>query len=215
MRLVIDYLLEGENRGYNFVTPTDYLHPDVVKAVWRNAMPRGQGWSAPSYIGARSLKCIPLGAERFAISEVTVTERRDEMGRQGLRRAEITVMNPGEHADDLERRWNELPASARAAAENRFGQRWWRRAMPQMNAPRQIVLAYPYTNAEDWLLVEAYVLKLATAQRVRGAKAFGSVTPFTTLALDYREESQIVAIPLDKAQHITPPKGVSVINLHL
>lgn len=78
-QLVIDYVLEGHQRGYNFTSSTQGFHDDVLKSIWRAAMPKGQGWGA--YVGARSLKAFALEDSRLALSEVTVTDRRDESGR--------------------------------------------------------------------------------------------------------------------------------------
>lgn len=215
MRLVIDYVLDGEDRGYRFTTPTDHLTPQIVRTIWRHAMPRGQGWGADLYIGARSLKCIPLNSQWVALSDVTVTDRRDESGRQGLRRAEISLIAIEDYPDFLAERWARLPDDARQVAERRFGVRLWQRiadaALPRMNTPSQIVLTYPYTDAEAWQVVEACALKVATTQRVRPVAA--PVIPFTTLALDYRDESAIVALPQDKAERIKPGRGVSVVEL--
>jgi hypothetical protein len=215
MRLVIDYILDGQDRGYRFITPTDHLNPEIVRTIWRNAMPRGQGWGTAVYVGARSLKCIPLDLYRVAVSDVTVTGRRDELGRQGLRRAEITLMTTAEYADYLEALWAQQPVALREYAERRFGMRLWRRladaALPRMSTASQIVLTYPYTGVESWRVVEACVLKLALTQRARPQDL--PVTPFTTLALDYRDESSVVALPLEKAGEIKAAKGVSVIDL--
>ena len=81
-QLVIDYVLEGHQRGYNFTSSTDGYSDAELKLIWRRAMPRGQGWS--QYIGARSLKCFPLdGQRRAAVCETVVTAQRDEHGRGG------------------------------------------------------------------------------------------------------------------------------------
>lgn len=201
MRLVIDYVLEGENRGYNFVTPTAHLPPDVVKLLWRSAMPRGQGWGA--YTGARALKCLPLQTGRVAFVEITVTGRQDESGRQGLRRAEITVFNNDDYTPFLETRWRALPETIRSVAEAKLSGRFWRRVadsmIPRMGTPAQIVLTYPFTGFEAWQVVEACVFKLALTQNLRAMKDWLPPIPFTTLALDYREESRLVALPQNNA----------------
>ena len=63
------------------------------------------------------------------------------------------------------------------------------------------------TTPDDWQVVDAMVLKLATAARLRVMQGFGKINAFTTLALDYHEESRIVALPLDVAHSLQPIKG--------
>lgn len=216
-KLVIDYLLDGDKRGYNFVTPTDRIAPATVREVWRYAMPRGQGWGAPQYQNARSFKCIPLESGRVAFSEVIVTDKTDEMGRQGIRRAEISIIRAQEYREFVQSLWERLPENSRAQADDKFGFGLWRRvvdrALPRMKGEAQVILAYPYTTPEDWQVMEAVVFKLAMAGRIRLMTGFGKVNPFTTLALDYHEESRIVAVPLEAAQSLQPTKGVSIIDL--
>jgi hypothetical protein len=210
-KLIIDYLLDGEQRGYAFTTPTNHLDPRTVKTLWRQAMPRGQGWGA--YNDARSLKVIPLENGRIAVSEVTVTDRRDELGRQGLRRAEITLLNSHEYDTFLRERWQATPADVRTAADRKAGFRLWKRladmAIPRMRGEPQLILAYPYANTTQWRVIEALMLKLMLTPTLRFVRGLG----FTTLALDHREESPVVALPLDKARLVKPGKGVAVIDL--
>lgn len=212
--LVIDYVLEGENRGYNFVTPTDHLAPAMVRTIWRQAMPRGQGWNAAHYIGARSLKCIPLENGRVAFSEVVVTDKRDELGRQGIRRAEVLIARAAEYQALMQARYEALPVHVRTAAESRIGLGLWKRVfdktLPRLKGDSQIILAHPYTSAQDWQVVEAVVLRLAMARMVKG---WGRFTPFTTLALDYREESRLVAVPQEVAASFRPGKSSAVIAI--
>ncbi len=52
--LVLEYVLNSRRPGYNFTTPTNGFSDSTLKAIWQQAMPRGQGWR--HYIGAQSLK---------------------------------------------------------------------------------------------------------------------------------------------------------------
>ncbi len=198
--LVIEYVLDGRRPGYNFTTPTNGHDPDTLKAIWQQAMPRGQGWR--DYIGARALKCFPLeGGRQAAIAEVTVTDQADEIGRQGIRRAEITLLDGADFLDYLALRLALLPEKARQEAERRLTWRHWKQIMDRA-APKprkqagQIVLAGEYTGPAGWQVMEAAVLIVATSQRVRALKGWPRVLPLTTLALDPRDESRLVAIPL-------------------
>jgi hypothetical protein len=216
-KLVIEYLLDGEQRGYNFTTPTERIAPAVRRTVWRQAMPRGQGWGEAIYHQAHALKCIPLENGRVALSEVVVTDQQDEMGRQGIRRAEITLLRAPEYPDYLQQLYEQYPESIRKQAEAKFNFGLWKRianqAMPKMKGQPQIILAYPYTTPADWQVIEAMVIKLATASRLRLMKGWGKVNAFTTLALDYRDESRIVALPLSVAESLQPIKGKTIITL--
>ena len=103
--LVIEYVLEGHQRGYNFTSSTQGYSDDDLKTIWRNAMPRGQGWSA--FVGARSLKCFPLDEHglRVVACETVVTDMIDENGRGGIRRATIQVMARADYLTYLDRRF--------------------------------------------------------------------------------------------------------------
>lgn len=201
--LTLEYVLDSRRPGYAFTTPTDSFDQAALKAIWQGAMPRGQGWRG--YIGARALKCFPLeGGRRVALCEVTVTDQADESGRRGIRRAEITVIEAGDYLGALRQRLAALPEPTRQAAGRRLTCWRWKcildRALPKVRRSRgQIVLAAPYTTPADWAVVEAVVLRVATSRRLRALKGWPRVVSITTLALDPREESRIVALPLEAA----------------
>lgn len=203
-RLVIDYVLDSRRPGYAFTTPPDGLSPAAAQDVWQRAMPRGQGWSA--YPGARSFKCFPVdGGRLVGFSEVVVTDRADETGRRGIRRAEITLLDARAHRAALQARLDALPESIRAAAEARLScPRWLRiveRAIPRLNKEKgQIILAAPYTTPDAWQLIETLLIRVALALPVRAVKGFPGILPLTTLALDHRDESPLLALPLDRAR---------------
>lgn len=198
-QLVIEYLFEGHKRGYNFTSPTNGFNDDTLKTVWRSAMPRGQGWGAAVFEGAQSLKTFPLPDGRIALAEVTVTGARDEGGRGGIRRAVVDIMQPGEYADALRPRLAAYPPLAQAAASRKPG--FGRRTMPKVSGDKQIVLSHPYMQGDSWQVVEAIILHEAVEhlnRRWGGAHYFS----FTTLALDYREESQVVVLPEARAEEL-------------
>lgn len=210
--LSIGYLLEGTRRGYSFITPTDGLDPDALKTIWRGAMPRGQGWE--NYTEAASLKCFPLESGEAVACEVTLTDLQDEMGRRGIRQADIHLMTNGEYRRYLLDRLQALPPDITAEAERKLYSREWELLFkkyrdakkPKTIVKPQTILAYPY-SAEGWSFVEACILLLATRSTLLtnlieispAINPFADrVLSFTTLALDYREEGRIVALPLDK-----------------
>ncbi len=210
--LRIDYLLEGMRRGYNFTAPTDGIDPDSLKAIWRGAMPRGQGWE--QYPGAPSLKCFPLESGEAVICEVTLTDLRDEVGRSGIRRADIQLLTIDEYRRALLDRLHALPRATVADAERKLSSREWELLFkkyrdakkPKTILKPQTILAYPY-SAEGWRFVEACILLLATRSTLLtnlieispAINPFADrILSFTTLALDYHEEGRIVALPLDR-----------------
>ncbi len=210
-QLVLEYVFEGHKRGYNFTSPTNGFNDDTLKTVWRSAMPRGQGWGAPQYEGARSLKSFPLPDGRLALADVTVTNLRDESGRAGIRRADIDIMQPGEYLDSLRVRLSRYPQNIQAEAHRKPG--FGRRRIPKVPNDSQIVLTHPYHSSTTWQLIEALILIEAIElldRRWLGSKYFA----FTTLALEYRDESQMVVLPESRANEIQI-KGSKVQAIHL
>jgi hypothetical protein len=204
--LVIEYLLEGHTRGYNFTSPTNGYRDETLKHIWRNAMPRGQGWGVDVYRGARSLKSFWLDDGRVAVSEVTVTDMRDESGRGGIRRAVIDVLRPADWHDYLRDRQRALPSTAVAPIARkpnlRQNQQIVNRTLPRCRGECQIVLSYPYRQPDDWQTIEALVLKIVLSPAL-ALKRQGGVVPFTTLALDHHGESLLVLLPEEKARQVT------------
>mgnify|MGYP005841336755 CR=1 FL=1 len=205
--LVLEYVFEGHQRGYTFTSPTQGYDEAALRTIWRRAMPRGQGWAA--YTGARALKTFLLDDGRAALSEVTVTDLRDESGRGGIRRAVIQVMPPGAYLEYLRDRLARYAPPVRLAVEA-----WptWRqrrqlldRALPGKRA--QAVIAYPYTTPDAWEAAEALAIKLALAPWLRGLG--GRIVPFTTLALDYRDESPLVTLPADRARALPDAQAIA------
>lgn len=211
-QLVIEYLLEGHQRGYNYTSSTAGFNDDTLKSVWRKAMPRGQGWG--NYTGARSLKSFALEDGRVALSDVTVTPMKDESGRGGIRRAVIDVMQPGEYHDALQARFDRYPAEVKAWASKRpsLGQRRQiiDRSLPKMKGGGpQVIFAYPYAGPESWLYVEALLLKLALSPASLMWR-LGKLVTFTTLALEYREEPPLVALPKSRAAQFSEIAAVEL-----
>ena len=198
MQLIIEYVLEGTRRGYNFTTPTHGISEDLLKTIWRAAMPRGQGWGAPIFTDSVSLKCFPVNPNLIALSTVIVTEMRDESGRAGIRRATIDLMSVNECSDYLHTRLVSYPANVQAQVESlpTLSQRKHiiDRSLPKMKSSPQVILSRPYQGYDDWQIVEMLILKLALA-RTGPMRRWGKIIPFTTLALDYHEESNLVALP--------------------
>lgn len=212
--LTLDYLLEGDRRGYSFTTPTDDVSPDNVKALWRGAMPRGQKWGENRFVGSRSLKVFALPSGEAAICDVLTTDLTDELGRRGIRRTEITVLTARECQAALTQRLAALPTPIVSDAERRLTSREWSLLFrkyregkkPKSLVKPQTVLAYPFDHNGGWRFVEACMLLLATRSTLLTnlIEVDPAVNPFadrllsfTTLALDPLEAGRIVAIPLD------------------
>lgn len=199
-RLVIEYVLEGHQRGYGFTSSTQGYSDDELKAIWRSAMPRGQGWT--QYVGARSLKCFPLDG-RAAMCETIVTEQRDESGRGGIRRTVIDVLNPRDYEAALEQRLREMPPDVRARVDRlpTFSQRLSMNNLLMTRKKDQLVLLHSYTTPERWQVIEGLLISMALAP-LTAMRRWGRVIPFTTLALSAHDESALVALPADKAERV-------------
>lgn len=215
--LTIDYVLEGQRRGYSFTSPTDHVAPETLKTIWRSAMPRGQGWGAEGYVGAKSLKCFPLPSGEIALCETTITDLRDEVGRSGIRRTTIDLLTVNVLMDTLKQRLQALPTALVSAAEAKLTSREWQllfhknreAKQPKSMIKPQTILAYPY--GDNWRFVEACILLLVTRSTLLTnlIEVSPKVNPFadrvlsfTTLALDYREEGRIVALPLERVREL-------------
>ncbi len=203
-QLTLEYVFEGHKRGYNITSATNGFNDDTLKTVWRNAMPRGQGWGADVYVDAHSLKSFPLPDGRLALADVNVTGLRDESGRGGIRKAVVDIMQPGEYLDALRARLGRYPQNVQIEASRKPG--FGRRRMPKVQGDSQVVLAHPYHSVDAWQLVEAIILTEALElldRRWLGGKYF----PFTTLALEYRDESQVVVLPESRANELQAKGG--------
>lgn len=200
-QLVIEYVLEGHQRGYNYTSPTSGFNDDTLKTVWRTAMPRGQGWGAEVYRGARSLKSFRLPDGRMALADVVVTGQRDESGRAGIRRAVVDVMPQGEYLDRLKALLRQYPPDVRAIVERKP---WIGRRIPKVKGDSQVLLSHPYTSPNDWQVVEALVLE-AAREALDHAWMGGRFISFTTLALAYQDETQLVVLPEKRAVELSAP----------
>lgn len=202
-QLVIEYVLEGQQRGYNFTSPTRGYSEDALKAIWRNAMPRGQGWGA--FTGAASVKCFTLPDKRIAVAQVAVTDQQDESGRRGIRRAVIDVLAHADYAEALKTRLALIPASIQQDADHNL-ENWRRtrvleRLSGKIRKVGQLILTHAYSTPYDWQVVEAVLLKLAITPHP-ALRPLASPLNFTTLALEYREEAPVVALPAAEATNI-------------
>lgn len=213
--LIIEYVHEGHRRGYNFTSGARGHDEAALRAVWREAMPRGQGWGAPAFLGARALKLFRLDERRLGLSETVVTDEQDEGGRRGIRRAEVDILSPDEAAERLRARFAAYPPAIHEWIARRPTLCQWTRiveeALPKLRRRAQIVLAAPYRGPDSWQPVEAFVLKVALSRLMTVGRSGGLVT-FTTLALDWRDESPLVAVP---EAELAPEDGVSPVRLAL
>lgn len=195
-QLIIEYVLEGHQRGYNFTSPTRGYSDDVIKSIWRNTMPRGQGWS--EYIGSRSIKCFELPSGEIALAEITVTDQEDENGRRGIRRAVVDVMSLRSFSQQLKFRLLGYPSDSLAFANAAY--EVIKSARLKKNAP--LIIAYPFKNPRQWWGMELLILKLVD-DPPRHLRRMSFPISFTTLALDHLSENTIIGIPQAKAAQIT------------
>jgi hypothetical protein len=213
--LTIEYQLDTKQPGYAFSTPTnDYADP-VLKAVWRQAMPRGNGWRSAAYIGARTLKCFPVSDEIVALSTTTVTDQVDEQGRSGIRRAEIDFIRTQDIVYTLKLLLSTYPDSVQSAAHQAFNMATWARivegALPKLSRRQsQIAFTHPYTGPDTWQMIEAVVLNLASAWPLRALPGWGKFFSFTTLALTNEDESRIVAVPRENARGLRDARVIAI-----
>lgn len=192
--IIIEYVLTGQQRGYNITSGAGGLSDVVSKALWRSAMPRGTGWSA--YVNAHSLKVFSLPDDRVAFCDVTVTNQEDESGRVGIRRAEVTLSSPNQFDRRLEERLAHYPDALLAVAKDRHAK--LKGKLPRFKRDASVILTHPYYSAERWELVEAVMLLLAL-EPPRAWRGQAMPIPFTTLALDHRGDNPLIALPSDVA----------------
>lgn len=190
--IIIEYVLTGQQRGYNITSGAGQLSDSVSKALWRSAMPRGTGWGA--YVGAHSLKVFSLPDDRIAFCDVSVTDQQDETGRVGIRRAEVELVSPNKFRHMIEDRLMQYPHSLLSIAKERHAV--LSRKLPRFKREASIILTHPYQTAERWQLVEAVMLLLAL-EPPRTWRSASQPIPFTTLALDHRGDHPLVALPAD------------------
>lgn len=227
--LTLDYVLEGRQRGYQFTSPTTGIPPDMLKRIWRSAMPRGKAWGDPRFRGASSLKCFTLdesGKGRVAACEVSGTDQVDELGRTGIRRARIHIFTFEQHAAYLAARLEAVPAAITQEAERKLRSRDWELLFRKHSDARrpatlwkpQTILVSEYTP-EKWQFVEACLLLLVT--RSTFLTNLIELTPkfnpfadkalaFTTLALDPDDDGRLIALPADRAAHLN---GIPLIRI--
>ena len=142
-QLIIEYNLNGSERerGYQFTTSTNGYDPRVIKTIWRNAMPRGQGWG--DFTAARSIKTFELENGQIAVSHVTVTDLVDENGRKGIRRAEIDIMTKAAYAHHLRFRWLGYPADIKDEAKDKYI--YLQKNFPKLKKQMPLILSYPFS----------------------------------------------------------------------
>nr|MBN1229561.1 hypothetical protein [Anaerolineae bacterium] len=202
-QLVLEYVIDSPQPGYQFRPPTNGFKEADLRLIWRQAMPRGTGWNGDAYQDARSLKCFALDEGRIAVSLVHVTGEEDELGRRGIRRAEIAVLDNDAYVVFLESLLGRYHESILETANQHIRPYVWKRMLrlivPRLKAHKQVVLSHPYSGPVAWQVVEVLILRLVTSKTIRLLEGWGAPAPFTTLALDWRDESPIVALPSEKA----------------
>jgi hypothetical protein len=127
---------------------------------------------------------------------------RDESGRGGIRRAVVSVMQPGEYLEVLKTHLSQYSDALHRHIEHR--------SLPNPRGDKQLIFCHPYADAARWQTVEAMILRQALRLASNGIIRSGRIIPFTTLALDYHDEGQIVVLPEDKARTV---KNENVVRL--
>lgn len=200
--LVIEYQLEGHERGYRYTSDTQGYREETLKHIWRHAMPRGQGWGAAQYHDAQALKCFSLPeTSEVAFSHITVTPEHDEQGRGGIRRAVINVVPAREYRDYLMAHLLRYPPDVQTELTRlpTLGQRTriTSATLPYLRRSNRLVLARPYRNMAQWQVMEGLIIKLALSPPKSMAQ-WGPFIPFTTLTLSPHDEGQILGLPADR-----------------
>lgn len=193
-QIIIEYVLQGIRKGYNITSGADDLPDAVVKAIWRQAMPRGTGWSA--YTGARAIKAFALPDGGVAVSTVTVTDATDESGRTGIRRAVVDLLPAGGFERHLRQMWTNYPPQVTAIARERCAD--LARKLPRIKPNQTLVLTSAFQSAKNWQLIEAVILYLML-DPPRRWQHLNPPFPFTTLALDHLAENPLIAMPAERA----------------
>jgi hypothetical protein len=116
-------------------------------------------------------------------------------------------MSPTVYRHHLQSRLAGYPSDVQAAAERKRAA--IQRSMPRLKRRQPLMLASTFTTARDWWTIEVLVLKLAAAP-IGPMRRWGDVIPFTTLALDYRDESNVVAVPANHTVHLD---GVPIMDI--
>lgn len=200
--LVIEYSFEGHQRGYNYSSPTNGYSDEDLKAIWRQAMPRGQGWR--DYVGARSLKCFALGRS-VAVCETEITPLQDEHGRGGIRKTVVQVMSQHDYQHFLQARLAALPDALRTAVQRlptlRQRMAIANKTLPGPRRSQQLLMLADYDAPDAWRLVEGVIIKLAL-EPVGPMKRWDRPIAFTSLALSHQGEAPLVALPAAVAASI-------------
>lgn len=199
---MIEYQLDGHERGYNYTSDTGGYSEETLKHVWRHAMPRGQGWGAPQYVAARTLKCFTLPeSSEVAFSHITVTPEHDEQGRGGIRQAVINVVPERDYHDYLTAHLAQYPPDVQTELTRlpTLGQRTRiaSATLPYVRRSNRLVLARPYRGMAQWLVMEGLIIKLALSPP-KSLAQWGPAIPFTTLTLSPHDEGRILGLPADR-----------------
>ena len=105
-------------------------------------------------------------------------------------------MQPGEYLESLKGRLADYPESLHRKIV--YGSTF----LPNPRGDKQVVLSHPYTDVAGWQVVELMLLRHALKLASAGLFRSGRIVPFTTLALDYREEGQLVTLPEERARTV-------------
>lgn len=174
-------------RGYDFVSKPQDIKNDMLREIWRNALPRGSAWQR--YSDVHILKAFPVHDFGFAISMIVVKMESDDFGRKGVLKAEIDLMGSKDYLLYLDKISNK--------SQNRVKSLKMNQLVPKLVLGQQIILTRRYLGWQDWSdNVEATIAQLVLSLPLR----LNLKISFTTFALDHLGESQIVAIPYKVAE---------------
>lgn len=196
MMMKIPYAIIGyiPGKGYGFIEHSPELDESSLAKIWRQAIPRGTGWS--TFIGARILKGFHIGQASVVVSSIRVTKEQDEFGRSGLLKASVQIMSPSEYVQHLRKELADLPQIARDEAERKFPT--LSQLMLKTTRHLRTMIVHPYQGVTDWQTIEALTLRLVLSL----PKPLIPKLSFTTLALSATDEARIVALPLRQAEDI-------------
>ncbi|MBI3241315.1 MAG: hypothetical protein HYZ49_03370 [Chloroflexi bacterium] len=186
-------------KGYEISQHSSDLTSTELQHLWEKALPQGNGW--PSYIGMESLKCFRLSDNKIAVSQARVTNQEDEFGRRGIFRARVDIFTSvSGYIEKLTKAYTQILSSARLR-ESALHQPSVFGVIEQVLSNRQVILASPFINRENWRYMEAIILKAILSLPTQ----ICPLVSLTTFALSPYRESFVVALPMSIAKDLKKP----------
>jgi hypothetical protein len=193
-----------EKRGYTYNLPPE-LDSNTQSEIFKQVLPGESSnakWAQAVYVGAQIVKAFLAGKELIVVSRLKVSDKQDQVGRQGIREGTYQLLNEEQYVAFLRQLVSDPDLFSK-----KFG--WFRltQALFLLSTGTRIIITAKYTNKDKWKEVEELALALALIATLRLRK-FISVT---TLTLQVQEETSIIAVPEQAIEH---SKGINVIDVN-